>query len=115
MRAPIARRRVTIDELGFFTKVVLEFNAGHYARKKVENGKLGDLLVEWLDREEALEAEQEQIRALNGRSKAKPRRGSARRHPRRRPGTRRQPEADPHRRPAHDRLEGRAANRIARA
>lgn len=67
-RSPIGRERVAIDELGYFTKVVLAYNEGHYARKKIENGTLGDLLVERLDQEVDLVRERGQIRERDGRT-----------------------------------------------
>ena len=66
-RSPLAREHVTYEELAFFTKVILEFNADHYGRKKIENGKLGEYLCEMLDREHELLEELEAIRARNGR------------------------------------------------
>lgn len=65
-RSPLARDHVTYEELAFFTKVVLEDNAGTYRRKQVENGELGDLLCTTLDREAILKEEQAAVRALAG-------------------------------------------------
>lgn len=70
-RSPIAREHVTYEELAFFTKVVLEFNAGQYQRKQIENGKLGELLCNVLEREAELIEEQAKVRARSGRSRAK--------------------------------------------
>ncbi len=71
LRSPIARFHLTYLELSFFTKVVLAFNEGHYRRKQVEDGKLGDLLVEMLEREGDLIAEQAAARKASGRTAAK--------------------------------------------
>lgn len=70
-RSPIARERVSYEELAFFTKVLLAFNAEHYGRKQVENGALGRYLCGLLDKEAELLEEREATRARSGHARGK--------------------------------------------